>query len=79
MFFLLQRALLRFAYNRLLKACLNCEADSEPAWCGSEMVQLFGTNSPSGCPHSVNVSAFLWRDLVERLAVESHVMESGVQ
>lgn len=59
MFFLLQRALFRFAYNRLLKACLHCEADSEPAWCGSETAQLLRMNSLSGCSHIVIVSAFL--------------------
>lgn len=52
--FVLERTLLRFAYNRLLKACLYCKADSEPAWCGSETAQLFRTNLLSGCSRSVN-------------------------
>lgn len=77
--FLLQRALLRFPYNRFLKACLHCEADSEAALCGSETSQLLGMNSLSGCSHFWNMSAFLQSDLVEELAVEGSFVQSGGQ
>lgn len=68
--FLLQRALLRFPYNRFLKACLRCKADSEAASCGSETSQLLGMNSLSGPSCFWNTIAFLQSDLVEELAVE---------
>lgn len=45
--FLLQRAPLGFPYNRFLKACLHCEADTELAWWGSETSQLLRMNSLS--------------------------------
>lgn len=67
--FLLQRVLLRFPYNRFLKACLHCEADLEPASCESETSQLLWMNSLPGCSHFCNSSAFLHSNLATKLVV----------
>lgn len=77
--FLLQRALLRFPYNIFLQACLHCEADSEPASCGSETSQLLGMDSLSGRSHFWNTSAFLQSDLMEEVAAEGCFVCSGAQ
>lgn len=76
--FLLQRAPLRFPYNRFLKARLHCEADTELAPCGSETSQLLGMNSLSVCSHFWDRSGFLQNDLAEELAVEESFVQSRV-